>query len=150
VDGQSRTAEIDVPPGRFLDEAADFALHLRRGERKPLVSARRRHAERRRAAAADVSENRRGQRVEIMRPPAGHRVVRDPENTRQARLRLGPRRVGTQLDLEAPHTRSKRAHMQARQCGLQIADQDLNEPGTVLPFQRQLLVVNHHCIHETW
>ena len=142
--------EVDVPPGRFLDEAAHVASDLRGGERKPLVSARRRHPERRRATVADVSENRRGQRVEIVRPPAGHRIIRDPEDTRQPRLRLRPRRVGTQLDLQPPHTRSKRPHVQARQRRLQIAHQDLNEPGPVLTLQRQLFVVNHDCIHDFW
>ena len=142
-------AEIDRPAGRFLDQSANVPLDLRRGKWKSLVGSGRRHAERRRSTATEISENRRGQRGEIMRPPAGHRIVCNPEDARQPRVHLRPRRFRAQLDLQPSHARSKRADVQARERRFQIPEQDLDEPGAVLPLQRQLFVMNDDASHRS-
>jgi len=50
--------EIDGPPARLLDAAADLALDLRRGEWKPLVGPARRDTKAPAGAIAEVFENR--------------------------------------------------------------------------------------------
>ena len=134
--------EIDAPALRLLDEAADFPLDLRRGERQPLVGARRGHAERRRFAAAQIGENRRRQRREVVRPAVRRREVRDAEHAREPRPRLLPRRLVAELDLDASHHRAHRRHVQPRERTLQVAHEQPDEPGPVLPLQRELFVVD--------
>ena len=49
--------EIHVPTASFLDPSADFALELRRRERKALIRAAHRDAKRRRVLWAEVAQN---------------------------------------------------------------------------------------------
>ena len=67
MDGQLWVLEIDAPPLRLLDQAADFALDLRRREGNPLVGAACADTEARRLAIAEVGQDRVGQLPEVVR-----------------------------------------------------------------------------------
>ena len=51
------------------------------------------------------------------------------------------------LELDPAHHRPHRVHVQPGQRGLQIAHEELNEPRTVLPLQRELFVVDNDGVH---
>ena len=151
VNRQRRLVEIDVPTLRLLDEPAHFALDLRRRERQPLVGSRRRHAERLGLPVAQVgqdggpraAENRaaRGPRRKSSRCRTRAGSDPSPRPTRPACSR-GRARSRCAPSPTAPTPRA------ARQRGLQIAHEQLNEPRTVLPLQRELFVVNNDRGHE--
>ena len=98
---------------------------------------------------ADLLEDRRRQRLEVVRPAARVGKVRDAEHAAQPLAHLFAGRVGPQLDLDPPHRRSYERDVQTGQRRLQIPHQQLNEPRPVLPLQRQLLVVNDDRVHQS-
>src|SRR5882762_4506374 len=118
----SRAFAIDLPPPRFLDAAADLALHLRRGHRKPLVGAPDAHTETAAGAVAEVRENRGGDDIDVERGPPRVRIVRDPEGAPDTFTRRLAGRAGTELNLDASHQRAHRDDVEVRQRALQIAD----------------------------
>ncbi len=142
MNGERRVVEIDAPPCRLFDQPADFALHLRRRERQPLVGACRRDAKRLRCDAAEIAQDRRRQRREIVRGTARRREIRDAEHARETHAHFFPRRIGPELDLDPSHDGSNREHVEPRQCNPQVADEQLNEPRPVASLERQLFIVN--------
>ena len=83
VDRELRIVEVDGPSLRFLDAPADLALDLRRRERKSLVGALRRHAERGDAQIAEILENGLRDAVDVERHERGARKIRDAEDVAQ-------------------------------------------------------------------
>ena len=137
-------------PFASLMQPADLALDLRRRERQPLVGARRRHAERRRR------RDRRGRRGSP--PPARRsRAARGRRSEKFAMPNTRPSRSRTSSHgASAPSSISIRPMTIAptRTCSpasarLEVAHQQLNEPGPVPPLQRQLLVVDDDRVHES-
>ncbi len=80
MDGELRLVEIDQPALRLLDAAADLALDLRRGHRKPLVGSAGRHTERPGGPAAEVHKNRARDRVHVERRASSLGKVGDTEH----------------------------------------------------------------------
>ncbi len=149
VNRERRPIEIDVPPLRVLDPPAHLPLDLRRRERQPLVGARGGHAKRRRLPIAEIVEDGRRERVEIVRSLAGTGEVRDAEHARQPLAHVDPRSVPPELDLDAAHERANRRHVKAGERALQVPDEQLNEPRTIASLQRELFVVNDDRVHES-
>src|SRR6476620_9929797 len=75
------------------------------------------------------------------------RKIGDAKDTTYAVGDLRPRHVATKLDLDSPHDRSHGCDVEIGERPAQIADQQLDEPGTVASLQRQLLVVDDDGIH---
>ena len=84
VDGQIRLVEIDPPALGLLDQPADLALDLRRREGKALVGAARADAKARRWRSPRSARIARGQRLEVVRRPAGQREIGDAEHAADA------------------------------------------------------------------
>src|SRR5262249_7746877 len=95
-----------------------------------------------------VTENRRSELVEVVRPAVRGREIRDAEDAAQPVAHLVPRRVFPELELDASHDRTHGRHVQPCEHHFQIAHEQLNEPGTVLPLQRELFVMNDNRPHE--
>ncbi len=147
VNGQLRVGEVDPPPLRFLDEAADFALELRRRERHPLVGPPRADAERRDLTVAQVRENRVGERTEVVRTVPGVREVRDAEDAPDARPGLVVAGRGAEVDLDAAHDGAHAGDVDPLQRDAEVAHQQLHEPGSIAPLEREFLVVNDYRLH---
>ena len=137
-------AEIDVPAARLLDAAADLALDLRRRQRKPLVGAARRDAERSRLqSGVEVAQDLGGDRVDVERRPAGPGEVGDAEDTRRGDR--GPRsQSAPSASTTSMRPMSGRTSRTPRSRGrlAQVAHQPRDEPRPVLALQRDFLVVN--------
>jgi len=54
---------------------------------------------------------------------------------------------GRQINLDAAHRGADGAHVEAARGRSDVADQVLDEPGTIASFERQFLVVDDYRIH---
>src|SRR5262249_37138734 len=147
VDGQRRTFEVDAPAARLLDPAPDFPLDLRGGEGKSFVGAPGADAEGFGMLALEIAKNDRRQLVQVEGTPSCTREVRDPENMPQTIAGARPRALVLELDLHTTHHGPDRSDRKTRQCRLDVADQQLDEPGPVFALQRKLLVVDDDGCH---
>src|SRR5581483_5303036 len=55
-----------------------------------------------------------------------------------------------EVDLDPSHDRPNAAHRNPAQRPPQVAHQHLHEPRTVLPFERELLVMDDYRLHGWW
>ncbi len=136
-------------PCASLMQPADLALDLRRRERKPLVGAPRADAERRRLPIAEIVEDRRRQRVEVVRRRGRRSEKLAMPNTRRnaiARPRPTARPAPSSISIR-PITDRTLDDVEAGQRRPQVADEHLDEPRPVPPLERQLLVVNDDRVH---
>ena len=148
VDGERCLVEIDRPSARLLDAPADFALHLRRRHRKSLVRAPHADAKAAARSLAEVVEDRPCDGVDVERGSSRVGKVRDAERPPHALARRLAAGAWTELNLDAPHQRAHGDDIEVRKRPPQIADKPAEEPRTVLPLERDLLVVDDDRIHQ--
>ena len=132
-----------MPAARLLDAAADLALDLRRGQRKALVGAARRHAE---AAAACGRRGRAGSRRSSASRSSGVRPAYEKLAMPNVRRMRSPtssrRRVRPEHDLDAAHQRAHRCHVEVGDRARAGCGRAGRGTRPVLPLERDLLVVD--------
>ena len=136
--------EVHLPALRQLDPPAHLALDLRRLHREPLVGALDRHAERRRVDVAEVAPGwrRRSPRCRAARArPA--RSWRSPKTRAQplAHLLVGRRRARATISMRPISGRTARTS-RSEVAWRRFCDEPRDEPGPVLPLERDFLVVD--------
>ena len=148
VDDELGVAEVDPPAARFLDASADLALNLRRGERKPLVGPPRGHAKAAACAIAEVAKDRGAQQLDVGRTRSRVREVGDAEHMADSFADLVAARERTEHDFDPSHQRANARHLQVRQGTTDVAHEPAQEPGTVLPLEGNLLIVDDNGVHR--
>ena len=118
---RSGSSRLTRPPARLLDAPADLALDLRRGHRKALVRAARRHAK---AVARAIAEVARGSRSTIASRSQRRPAVARARRTRSSRCRRCggcvrrpglARGTGPSTTSMRPISARTRAHVEIRQ-----------------------------------
>jgi hypothetical protein len=149
MDGQLGMREVDRPAAGLLDPATHLALDFRRGERKPLVRAPRRDPERPALLIAEILQDVRRHRLDLQRRAPRFREVADPEHPRQPLAHHVPAGVRPQHQLDSPHQRPHRSHVEISGRRAQVANQLGDEPRAVLALEGDLLVVHDYGFHES-
>jgi type IV secretory pathway ATPase VirB11/archaellum biosynthesis ATPase len=90
----------------------------------------------------EVVENRPRESIDVEHRTPRKREVRNPERATNALARRFPARSGTKPDFYTPHQRAHLEDVEVRERTPKIADKTAEEPRPVLPFQRNLLVMN--------
>ena len=154
ADGEIRGAEVHPPAPRRLDPAAHLALHPRRRQRIRLVRPADPDPEARDAGRAGVGfvempHDRAGDLLDPASRAPGAREVRHAEDPAEALAHRGPFGRRAQAHLDPPHERAHVRDVQVRRRGAQAAREAVDEPGTVPPLERDLVVVDDDRFHRT-
>ena len=144
MNGERRTGQIDAPAACFLDAAANFAFDLRGGEGKSLVRAACAYAEGVGLTVAEVVEDLAGDRIHIQGRAPGTSEIRHAENLRDPVADAVPVRTFGEGQLDPPHEHAHFTDTGVLRRRPQIARKPRDEPGTVVPLERDLLIVNYY------
>ena len=87
--------------------------------------------------------------VEIECSAAGVGEVRDAERTADAFAYVLTRRAGSDHDLDPAHQRPHALHVEIGDRFSEVPHEARKEPRAVLPFERELLVVDDDGVHRT-
>ena len=150
VDRELRLVEVDEPASRFLDPAADLAFDLRRGQREPLVGpAGARPGTCARSRVAEIVQDRRRDRVDVERRAPRLREVGHAEHARRCgRGRPCQSAASPSTTSIRPMSTRTSRHADVRRRLAQVARQPRDEPGAVVAFEGDFLVVDDDGFHE--
>jgi hypothetical protein len=148
MDGQLGIVQIDPPPARLLDAAADFPLDLRRGHGKPLVRAPHRDAKRSRILGIEIAQDLARDRIDVERSPSRAGEIADPKNLGQTVAHAGPIRAVTEHNFDTALQGTHLPHIEISRGLTDVPDEPRHEPGPVLALEGDLRVVDDDGLHE--
>src|SRR5687768_10402560 len=139
--------QIHRPAACVLHTTPDDAFELGRRHGKRLVGSTHGHSKVRNTVGRQMLDDRRRNGFDVRRDAASKSKVGKPECSTETIAHLGPLGLLSEHDLDSTHRHANRADVQIGKQRTQVAEQPMNEPGTVLSLERDFLVMRDDGKH---